>query len=114
MPVRGTMELEFSGDPVAKPRMTQRDKWQKRPIVEKYWAFKDAINAFAVAQEFKLANSYRAKIYIAMPVSWSKKKRDKMRLQPHKQRPDLDNFLKAIQDALFGIVKNFTYICRNI
>ena len=23
--------------PVAKPRMTQSDKWKKRPIVEKYW-----------------------------------------------------------------------------
>ena len=27
--------------PVAKPRMTQRDKWQKRPVVEKYWRYKE-------------------------------------------------------------------------
>ena len=27
--------------PVAKPRMTQSDKWKKRPVVQKYWKYKD-------------------------------------------------------------------------
>ena len=27
--------------PVAKPRMTQSDKWKKRPATDKYWKFKD-------------------------------------------------------------------------
>ena len=28
--------------PVAKPRMTQSDKWKKRPATEKYWKYKDS------------------------------------------------------------------------
>jgi len=35
-----------------------------------------------------------------MPKSWSKKKKEEMYCQPHKQRPDLDNLIKALQDCL--------------
>ena len=28
---------------MAKPRMTKADTWKKRPIVLKYWAYKDSI-----------------------------------------------------------------------
>lgn len=38
--------------------------------------------------------------YIKMPKSWSKKKCDAMFLQPHQQRPDIDNLCKAVMDAL--------------
>ncbi|HHE6457291.1 TPA: RusA family crossover junction endodeoxyribonuclease, partial [Proteus mirabilis] len=31
----------FNIEPVPKPRMTQADKWKKRPPVLKYFAFKD-------------------------------------------------------------------------
>jgi len=36
-----------------------------------------------------------------MPQSWSKKKREQMHGQPHQQRPDLDNLLKALADAIY-------------
>ena len=36
-----------------------------------------------------------------MPVSWSKKKKDKMRGQPMQSRPDIDNLQKSILDSLF-------------
>lgn len=35
-----------------------------------------------------------------MPASWSAKKRTAMSGKPHQQRPDTDNYIKAIQDAL--------------
>lgn len=35
-----------------------------------------------------------------MPKSWSKKKRLLMNGKPHQQKPDLDNMIKAVQDAL--------------
>jgi Holliday junction resolvase RusA-like endonuclease len=35
-----------------------------------------------------------------MPPSWSKKKRVAMAGQPHKNKPDLDNLIKAFKDAL--------------
>ena len=36
---------------------------------------------------------------IPMPRSWSKKKRSEMRWRPHQQRPDVDNFLKALMEC---------------
>jgi Holliday junction resolvase RusA-like endonuclease len=36
-----------------------------------------------------------------MPKSWSKKKREQMHGKPHQQKPDVDNFAKAVLDALF-------------
>ena len=35
-----------------------------------------------------------------MPQSWSNKKRDEMRHKPHQQKPDIDNLIKAVLDAL--------------
>jgi Holliday junction resolvase RusA-like endonuclease len=39
---------------------------------------------------------------LPMPKSWSQKKRDRMTGQPHQQKPDLDNLLKAWADALYA------------
>lgn len=38
--------------------------------------------------------------HVAMPPSWSRKKRVQLNGQPHTQVPDIDNFLKAFMDAL--------------
>lgn len=35
-----------------------------------------------------------------MPKSWSAKKRELMDGMPHQQRPDVDNILKSLMDAL--------------
>lgn len=39
---------------------------------------------------------------IAMPRSWSKKKRAEMDGEKHKQKPDLDNLIKALLDAIYS------------
>ena len=31
-----SFDFTMRGDPMGKPRMTQRDKWQKRPVVVRY------------------------------------------------------------------------------
>jgi Holliday junction resolvase RusA-like endonuclease len=38
---------------------------------------------------------------IPMPESWSLKKKHAMVKQPHKSKPDLDNLIKAVGDALY-------------
>lgn len=83
--------------PVPKPRMTQRDRWAKRPVVLKYFKFCDELRAM----DCELPES-GAKITFQMPMpkTWSKKKRAEMLGQPHRQRPDVDNMLKALQDAV--------------
>ena len=83
--------------PVPKPRMTQRDKWQKRPAVMRYRAFCDDLRA----HKCTLPESGSHVIFhMPMPKSWSKKKRAEMLGQPHRQKPDVDNLTKAILDAV--------------
>ena len=86
--------------PMGKPRMTRRDRWAKRPCVEAYWVFKDALRASVLPLEGDIFGvSWWA--YLPMPKSWSKKKKIAMSGKPHRQTPDLDNIYKAILDALF-------------
>lgn len=83
--------------PVAKPRMTQADKWKKRPAVLKYRAFCDELR-LKLPRDFDF-NYCSITFVIPMPKSWSKKRKDLMGFTPHTQTPDLDNYLKALLDA---------------
>ena len=94
------MTIEIKLDPVPKPRMTVADKWKHRPIVDRYFAFKDAISLICKKAKFKLGSSYKVEFLIAMPKSWSKSKKNSNFGLPHKQKPDLDNLVKALNDCL--------------
>lgn len=85
-------------DPVSKPRMTQRDKWKKRPATSKYWEFKDKIKEHKVTVPECGAH---VTFYIAIPKSWSKKKKLQFDGEPHQQKPDIDNLIKALLDAVY-------------
>lgn len=84
-------------EPVPKPRMTQRDRWAKRPAVVRYHAFCDEIREL---YQQEVTPQLALRFYITMPQSWSKKKRLEMEGKPHQQRPDIDNLIKAFLDAL--------------
>lgn len=84
---------------VAKPRMTRSDRWRKRPIVQKYWDYKEELNYLARMDGYELGPVLSVKFFIAMPKSWSIKKKKKMIRLPHQQTPDLDNYLKGFMDA---------------
>lgn len=95
------MRITLPVVPVPKPRMTQADKWKKRPAVLRYRDFCDQLRAAAedlgfTVPEAGMGLSFR----IPMPDSWSKKKRAAMEGTPHQQRPDVDNLVKAVLDAL--------------
>ncbi len=83
--------------PIGKPRMTRADAWKKRPAVMKYWAFKDECEKHNVY----MPDRPRIVFYMPMPKSWSKKKKAAMNGQPHLNKPDLDNLLKALFDAVY-------------
>lgn len=86
--------------PMGAPRMTRRDKWKSRPVVERYFAYRDAIRA-AVGDVPVIPDRMECVFCIPMPPSWSKKKHLEMAGKPHRQRPDRDNCEKAIMDSLF-------------
>jgi Holliday junction resolvase RusA-like endonuclease len=87
-------------NPMGAVRQTRRDVWKKRPCVEKYHAFRDTLRHYSQTFDFLLSDNFKIMFYIPMPKSWSQKKRDKMYMLPHDQKPDIDNLIKAVMDAL--------------
>ena len=101
--------------PVAKPRMTQRDKWLNppRPAVAKYRLFctelrnqlsRAAGNQYPLGLDdisLILPHEFDVVFFVPMPESWSHSKKMSMNCKPHQQTPDRDNFLKAFQDAIW-------------
>jgi len=90
--------------PVAKPRMTQRDRWLNppRPAVARYRAYCDELTLKMNILGFELPESnYWITFYLPMAKSWSKDKKEAHEGQRHQQTPDKDNLEKAFLDALF-------------
>lgn len=95
--------------PMGKPRMTQRDKWARRPAVMRYRAFKDELRSAMTNQpDLRLAIAQGAidrvswTAYLPIPASWPAKKKALLAGAPHRQKPDRDNIDKALLDALFA------------
>ena len=89
--------MRYPVTPVAKPRMTQRDKWKKRPAVVRYREFCDCCREAGIRVPESGAH---VTFHIPMPASWSEKRKAEMLGQPHQQRPDVDNLQKALLDAV--------------
>lgn len=89
----------YAIDPMGAPRMTRRDRWKQRPVVQRYHAFRDQVRALRV--QVPEAGAH-VTFVIPMPPSWSRAKREAHRWQPHQQRPDVDNLAKALLDAVFA------------
>ena len=89
---------KFKINPISKPRMTKRDHWLTRPAVLKYWDYKQQVRNSGIT--LPEGNSHVTFI-LPMPKSWGRKKRDLMRGDHHKQKPDVDNLIKGLLDAVF-------------
>lgn len=89
----------YAIEPMGKPRMTQRDRWKGRPAVLRYHAFRDQVRLMGV--QVPEAGAH-VTFVLPMPKSWSKRKRAEMVWQPHQQKPDADNLLKALLDAVYA------------
>lgn len=85
---------------VPKPRMSRSDSWKKRPCVLRYWKFSDDLKASATEKGYEMADEVHMEFHIAMPKSWSKKKKKEMLGRQHKSLPDLDNCVKSCADIL--------------
>ena len=104
------MTLSFSlsftipGEPVGKPRMTQRDRWKVRKCVAAYRAWVDVarLSARMAGELPPLPGRVEARAYFSMPGSWSAKDRAQNAGLPHRSKPDVDNVTKALLDALFA------------
>ena len=63
----------------------------------RYRAFADEVRLNKVVVE----NGASIIFILPMAKSWSCKKKEKMNGEPHTQRPDIDNLLKALLDAIY-------------
>ena len=99
---------EFDIDPCPAPRMTKSDRWKKRPVVMKYFAFRDEFILQANVKGYTLQPEIEIFFIIAMPESWSEKKKKAMDGQPHQTKPDWDNLSKGICDS-FGKDDGFVW-----
>jgi len=91
-------------EPIAKPRQTQSDKWKKRPIVQRYRAYKDQLRWSLLGQKVLAELPYEFKVvfHMSMPNGWSEKRKKQFHFTPHQQMPDIDNLLKGFMDALYA------------
>lgn len=95
------MFYEFIIDPVPKPRMTRRDKFNPGARAINYFAFRSALKSMANLQGLiDLPGDLHIYFRIKMPDSWSNKKKLEYFQTPHCVRPDLDNLIKSVLDTL--------------
>jgi len=65
----------------------------------RYRAFADELRLRLGAIDL---NGYTLTFGLPMPKSWTKKKKAQMLGKPHTQKPDIDNLLKALLDAVYA------------
>jgi len=63
----------------------------------RYWEYKDIVRGSGLKLN---VDGFLVEFEVPMPKSWSKKKKLEMDGQPHRQKPDVDNLLKALLDAV--------------
>lgn len=78
------------------------DPEAKKYQVDIGWYCKKAMST-AGAQKSTTGLVLTAKAYFPMPPSWSARRRQESLGEPHAQKPDIDNVLKQILDALKDI-----------
>lgn len=93
-----SIEFTVYHEPMGAPRMTQRDKWKGRPVIERYHAFRDAIRRDSPV--LPQADQIESLSWVAYFVP-KKAKRATMIGKLHRDKPDRDNIDKALLDALF-------------
>jgi len=92
--------ITIPGIPIPKPRMTQRDKWAKRPCVVNFFTWKDTVKRHT-KNTLEHANSLNMVFYLPFPKSYRPSRRAMLKGRPHQQKPDLDNLVKSLMDSLF-------------
>ena len=82
--------------PMGAVRMTQRSKWQ--PNAQKYLAWKGEFKR--LSGDYESTGEMYIAFHVPMPATWSKKKKAAHVGHPCLSKPDLDNCIKSVFDAL--------------
>ena len=92
-----------------RPRFVRRGNFVSTYTPKKTQSFEDSV-AEAYRFNYPAGMSFpdealeiRMEFIFKMPSSWSKKKQQEMLWKPCKKKPDIDNCMKSIMDALNGV-----------
>lgn len=93
--------------------MTRADTWKKRPVVTRYFAWKDELVIKAEQANYSPTAELFLEFIMPLPkyILKSKKKTKEMIGRPHQQKPDCDNLIKAFQDALLEEDSHIYFVC---
>lgn len=98
--MQASLVMTVPGLPMGKPRMTRSDKWNKRDCVMRYRSYADLVRASAgTLEKLVLPAAVRLTVVCFFPVPIKKRS---LAGQPHGSKPDSDNVLKSVADALFA------------
>lgn len=95
--------FEVNPCPASRPRVTRWSTYYPK----RYTKFKKDMQALTSEMETTLSKnllSVHVDFYIKMPKSWSKKKTEKLANTYCSNNSDIDNYIKAILDALNGVL----------
>lgn len=95
----GAVRMSFRDKIFTNPNHPDPKKRQ-RPIVTKYFNFKNLLTLQANQMGYVLGKWIEAVYLVPMPDKWSKKKKELMNGMPCESKPDTDNITKAIKDTL--------------
>lgn len=95
-----TKVFTVMGTPVGKPRMTRRDKWKQRPCVLRYRSWADEAR-LAMGRTTKLTLTRPMCLEVVAFFEIPKSHRKTIPGNYHAVKPDGDNILKSVGDALF-------------
>ena len=101
----GVITFTIPGLPLGKPRMTQRDKWKKRPCVVAYRAWADIarLSCPKLPPPEMITRLDWTAVFAVNPGT-----EGQIGTQ-HREKPDRDNIDKAILDALFEDDSSIAY-----
>lgn len=99
-----TLEVRVPGPAVPKPRMTRRDQWLRpmRDCVRRYYAWKDVVK-FTTIEEAKKYQGIPHDGPVMLDITFYFEQGDKVATL-HTKKPDIDNLVKAVMEALTGVV----------
>lgn len=93
------MASKYKIDPMGAVRMNAKTMFLKNKSgdrARKYLTYKNKLKELGII----LTNTPEVIFEIKMPDSWSLKKKHAMNGEPHQQKPDIDNLIKGLFDAV--------------
>lgn len=100
------MRYTIPATPIGMPRMVRGDRWKVRKCVAVYRAFADRARLIVTGHHHRKLEEPVLGLYVTawfpLPESWSRAQKLRAAGGPHRQRPDGDNILKGVADALLA------------